>query len=118
MFSLMAFPHDAKPQTPIQLVADDGLGNKGVLDLDYYVKEKAWRTRRIGISDRFIDKTVMPIIAQSSEVKDLGDRLKNFLEVNQKLRKLNNATITNLGKAKPTRVSLARSVSPTPWLSS
>jgi len=98
MFALMAFPHNAKPHTPIQLVADDGFGNRGILDLDYRIKEKTWRTRRISITDRFIQKTVMPIIAQSPEVQDQGDKLKNFLEVNQKLRQLNNATITELGK--------------------
>ena len=98
MFALMAFPHNANPQTPIQLIADDGFGNRGVLDLDYHVVEKSWRTRRIGITDRFIQKTVMPIIAQSPDAIDHGDKLKNFLEVNNTLRRLNNATITELGK--------------------
>jgi len=98
MFALMAFPHNAKPHTPIQLVADDGFGNRGILDLDYHIKEKTWRSRRIGITDRFIQKTVMPIIAQSPDAQDQGDNLKNFLEVNNKLRRLNNATLTELGK--------------------
>ena len=98
MFALIAFPHNATPQTPIQLVADDGFGNRGILDLNYRVKEKHWRTRRIGISDSFIQKTVMPIIRQSPEVQDQGDNLKNFLEVNQKLRELNNGLITELSK--------------------
>ena len=75
------------------------LGNRGILDLDYRINEKPWRTRRIGISDRFIQKTVMPVIAQSPEVQDQGDQLKNFLEVNNTLRKLNNAKIIALGKA-------------------
>ncbi len=98
MFALMAFPHNAKPHTPIQLFADDGFGNRGILDLDYRVEEKNWRTRRIGITDRFIQKTVMPIIAQSPDAQDQGDNLKNFLEVNNKLRRLNNRTIIELGK--------------------
>ena len=98
MFALMAFPHDATPPTPIQLVADDGFGNRGVLDLDYHVQEKSWRTRRIEITDQFIQKTVMPIISQSPEIQDQGENLKNFLEVNQKLRHLNNGAITALAK--------------------
>lgn len=98
MFALIAFPYDAKIDTPIQLVADDGFGNSGLLNLDYHVKEKFWRTRDISITDRFIQKTVLPIIAQTSEIQDQGDNLSNFLEVNNKLRQFNNVTITELSK--------------------
>ena len=98
MFALIAFPYNAKPDTPIQLIADDGFGNQAILPLDYRVKSKAWRTRRIAISDGFIKKAVLPIIAQTSEVQDQGDNLANFIEVNNKLRRLNNAKIAALAK--------------------
>lgn len=98
MFALIGFPYDAKPDTPIQLIADDGFGNRAILDLDYRVKAKTWRTRRIHISDRFIKKTVLPIIAQTQAIQDQGDNLSNFLEVNNKLRKINNATLAALSK--------------------
>ena len=102
MFALIAFPYNAKPDTPIHLVADDGYGNQAIHDLDYRVKRKTWRTRRIPISDRFIQKTVLPIIAQDPSLQDQGDNLSNFLEVNNTLRQLNNATIASLAEQSQT----------------
>jgi murein DD-endopeptidase MepM/ murein hydrolase activator NlpD len=96
MFALIAFPYNAKPDTPIQLVAHDGFGNTAMLDLDYKVKPKRWRTRQIRITDRFINKVVGPIIAQSADIQEQKDHLSNFLEVNTTLRKINNDKIAEL----------------------
>ena len=95
-FALFAFPYNTEPDTPIQLIADDGVGNTAVQDVDYRVTPKTWRTRRINITDRFIKKAVLPIIAQTPEIQDQGDYLSNFVEVNNKLRILNNAKIAEL----------------------
>ena len=88
-FSLIAFPHDLSAKTPVQLVADDGLGNKAVQTVDIKIIPKKWRTRDINISDRFIQRTVLPIIAQTPEIEDQGDPLQNFLSVNNSLRTTN-----------------------------
>ena len=81
-FSLVAFPHNLPAKTPVQLVADDGLGNKAVQTVDIKIIPKKWRTRNINISDRFIQRTVLPIIAQTPEIEDQGNPLQNFLSVN------------------------------------
>ena len=86
-FSLFAFPHDLPASTPVLLVADDGLGNHAERRLDVPVVAKKWRSRTIKISDRFIEQTVRPIIAQTPEIEDLDDPLRNFLQVNNVLRK-------------------------------
>ena len=88
-FSLVAFPHNLPAKTPVQLVADDGLGNKAVQTVDIKIIPKKWRTRSINISDRFIKRTVLPIIAQTPELEDQGDPLQNFLSVNNGLRNTN-----------------------------
>jgi len=98
MFAFIAFPYNAQPTTPIQLIADDGRGNTALMDVNFQVKPQFWRTRSINISDSFIRKTVPSILAQSPELQSLGDPLKDFLLVNDTLRKLNNTTITNLAK--------------------
>ena len=86
-FSLFAFPHDLPASTPVTLVADDDLGNHAEQKLDVTVLPGKWRSRTITISDRFIEQTIRPIIAQRPEIEDLGDPLRNFLQVNNVLRK-------------------------------
>lgn len=86
-FSLFAFPHDLPASTPVFLVADDGLGNHAEQRLDVTIIPKRWRSRTITISDRFIEQTIRPIIAQTPEIEDLDDPLRNFLQVNNVLRK-------------------------------
>jgi murein DD-endopeptidase MepM/ murein hydrolase activator NlpD len=98
MFALVAFPYNAQPNTPIQLVADDGFGNSALLDVDFHVKPQFWRTRPINISDKFIQKTVPAILAQTPELTSHGDLLQDFLQVNGTLRVINNQTITDLTK--------------------
>jgi hypothetical protein len=98
MFAFIAFPYNASATTPIQLIADDGYGNTALMDVNFKVKPQSWRTRSINISDSFIRKTVPSILAQTPELQSLGDPLKDFLLVNDKLRKINNATIANLAK--------------------
>ncbi len=98
MFALVAFPYNAQPNTSIQLVADDGFGNNALLDVDFHIKPQFWRTRPINISDKFIQKTVPSILAQTPELTSKGDLLQDFLQVNGTLRTMNNHTITNLTK--------------------
>ncbi len=98
MFALIALPYNAPSNIPIHLTASDAVGNKAILDIDLRVKKKKWRTRRIRISDRFIQKAVMPIIAQTPELVDQGTNLDNFVMVNNRLRQLNNQTIREYSK--------------------
>ena len=88
-FSLIAFPHNLPPTTPVQLLADDGLGNVGTQTIDITVQPKKWRTREIRISDRFITRTVLPIISQTPDLMESPDPLENFLMVNNTLRRKN-----------------------------
>lgn len=95
-FSLFAFPHDLPASTPVLLVADDNLGNHAEQRIDVPVVTKKWRSRTIKISDRFIERTVRPIIAQTPEIEDLNDPLRNFLQVNNVLRKRTAEQLTAL----------------------
>ena len=98
-FSLFAFPHDLPASTPVTLVADDGLGNHAEQKLDVTVLPGKWRSRNITISDRFIEQTIRPIIAQSPGIADLGDPLRNFLQVNNVLRKQAADRLTTLASS-------------------
>jgi murein DD-endopeptidase MepM/ murein hydrolase activator NlpD len=98
MFAFIAFPYNAPPATPIQIIADDGHGNTALMDVNFQVKPQSWRTRSINISDSFIRKTIPAILAQTPELESTGDLLKDFLLVNDTLRTINNTTITKLAK--------------------
>ena len=100
-FSLFAFPHDLPASTPLLLVADDGFGNHAEQRLDVTVIPKRWRSRTITISDRFIEQTIRPIIAQTPEIEDLDDPLRNFLQVNNVLRKRTADQLTALASGSP-----------------
>ncbi len=93
MFALVAVPYNARTNTPIHLTASDAVGNTALLDVDVRIKKKSWRTRRIGISDRFIEKAVLPIITQTPELTKKETNLENFVMVNNQLRQSNNQTI-------------------------
>ncbi|MDE0405328.1 MAG: M23 family metallopeptidase [Nitrospira sp.] len=95
-FSLFAFPHDHPASAPVLLVADDDLGNHAEQRIDVPVVAKKWRSRTITISDRFIERTIHPIIAQTPEIEDLDDPLRNFLQVNNVLRKRTAEQLTAL----------------------
>ena len=98
MFAFVAFPYNARRNTPIQIMADDGFGNSALLDVDFQIKPQFWRTRPIKISDKFIRKTVPSILAQTPDLTSQGDLLQDFLLVNDVLRKKNNQTIADLTK--------------------
>lgn len=99
-FAVIAFPYNAKPDTPVQLVAEDGLGNTAMMHMDFHVTPKTWRTRRIRITDRFIERTVLPILAQTPELDatEASDLLSKFLLVNRTLRQRNNQFIAALAR--------------------
>lgn len=88
-FSFIAFPHNLSAKTPVELVADDGLGNQAIQPIGIKILSKQWRTRNIKVTDRFIERTVLPIIAQTAGIEDQGDPLRNFLAVNHDLRDTN-----------------------------
>lgn len=98
LFALLAFPYNADPHTPIQLTADDGLGNTAVMNMDFQITPKTWRTRRIRITDQFITRAVLPILAQTPELasEEADDLLSKFLLVNRTLRQRNNQFIAGL----------------------
>ncbi len=95
-FSLFAFPHHLPASTPVNLVADDGLGNRGERQVAVAILSKQWRTRRLKISDQFIEQTIRPIIAQTPDLEDLDDPLRNFLQVNNLLRQKNSRQLKAL----------------------
>ena len=102
-FSLFAFAYNIDPKSVPKVMARDAAGNQAVAGFWYKLFPKKFRSSEIKIETNFLQKVVPEILSRTTEVQDQGDLLKNFLEINNKLRKLNHATITKLSKKSPQR---------------
>jgi murein DD-endopeptidase MepM/ murein hydrolase activator NlpD len=89
---------DQDLKTPINIYARDAVGNEGTGSFDYRVFPKQFRASRIDLDDRFLAKVVPPILQNSTElqVDDPTNLLESYLKINRELRRMNNATITEL----------------------
>ena len=97
-FSLFAFAYNVDPKSPLKVVARDAAGNQAVAGFWYKLFPKKFRSSDIQIESNFLQKVVPEIMSRTTEVQDQGDLLKNFLEINNKLRKINHETITKLSQ--------------------
>jgi murein DD-endopeptidase MepM/ murein hydrolase activator NlpD len=84
---------------PIQVFARDEAGNEAVAALDNRVFPKTYQKSRIEIDDRFLNR-VVPAIAANSPLISVpqGDPLGGFLLINGELRRANNQYIADLAK--------------------
>ena len=91
---------DQDLKTPITVYARDAIGNEGSGSFDYRVFPKQFRASRIDLDDRFLARVVPPILQNSTElqVDDPTKLLASYLAINRDLRRMNNATITELSK--------------------
>lgn len=92
--SFFAYPYDLRNNEEIYLYAEDAAGNTGTQGVDYRLKEINYRQRDIEVGESFIKSKMLPLVInegmQDSELKAI------FLRVNNKLRKENNSSISEL----------------------
>lgn len=96
--AFFAFPFDAPVTAIPTVIAKDDADNEAQATFPYKLFEKRFRRRDIAIDDAFMQATVPAILSHSPEVKDQGDLLKNFVLVNNEVRKANRARIAELGR--------------------
>jgi murein DD-endopeptidase MepM/ murein hydrolase activator NlpD len=100
-FALFALEYDWPADTPMQVVARDGAGNEVKADFWHKVFPKKFRSRDLPLEDSFVQKVVPEIMSHTPSVKDQGDPVKNFVEINSNLRRMNHAAIAKLAKQSP-----------------
>lgn len=98
MFALFAYPYDAPADAQPHLIARDEAGNQAEASFPVKTFPKTFRERTLQISDDFIERVVMPIIANTPSLKDQGDPVKNFLLVNRDLRKTDTQQLVDAAK--------------------
>jgi murein DD-endopeptidase MepM/ murein hydrolase activator NlpD len=97
--AFFALLFDQPLSAPMQVFARDEAGNEAVAPLDHMVFAKQYQQSRIEIDDKFLQR-VVPAIAANSQ--DAGirtdDVLAGFLTINGDLRRKNNQYLVELAK--------------------
>jgi murein DD-endopeptidase MepM/ murein hydrolase activator NlpD len=100
-FSLFAFAYDLPADTVGRVIARDAAGNQSVATFSQKVFAKRFRSRDIVIDDAFVEKAVADIMPHASDIKDQGETIKTFVELNSTLRRKNHDRIAQLAKESP-----------------
>jgi murein DD-endopeptidase MepM/ murein hydrolase activator NlpD len=87
-------PLDIGKDHNITLWAEDKAGNRSTAGFYCRVRHKRFRTEKINITDRFLEK-ILPYFAHYLKGMD-GDEIDKFLKINLELRKENTATFAAL----------------------
>ncbi|MGO8734890.1 MAG: M23 family metallopeptidase [Terriglobia bacterium] len=85
---IFAFPYDVDPEAPARVMARDDAGNQILVNFNYKVFPKKFKSDTINVDDKFMERVVPPIMSQTPELQDQGSLLKNFLLVNGTLRRI------------------------------
>jgi murein DD-endopeptidase MepM/ murein hydrolase activator NlpD len=97
--AFFALLYDQPTSSRIDVFARDAAGNEVVVPLDYRVFPKQYRKSRIEIDDKFLQKVVPAIAANSPDEQiPTDDLVAGFLKINRDLRQKNNRYIRDLAK--------------------
>ena len=102
-FALFGFPYDLPATTVPVVVATDAAENEATARFAFKLFPKTFRRETLKLTDEFMRRVVPEILAES-RVKSQGDLLKDFLEINGRLRRVNAAMLVELAgesKAEP-----------------
>jgi hypothetical protein len=96
--ALFAYPYNVDPSVTARVVARDDAGNESLANFTYRVFPKKFHTDTIPLTDDFMNRIVPPIMGQTPEMHDEGSLLKNFLEINGKLREIDAQRLVELSQ--------------------
>jgi murein DD-endopeptidase MepM/ murein hydrolase activator NlpD len=102
-FSLFAFAYNIPTDSALKVIARDAAGNEAVAGFWNKLFPKKFRSRDIQLEDGFLQKVVPEIVSRTPNVRDQGDLLRTFLDINSNLRKANHQFIAELSKKSPPR---------------
>ena len=85
---IFAYSYEVDPSTPARVVARDDAGNQTLVNFNYRVFPKKFKSDTIVLKDDDMQRVVPPIMGQTPELEDQGSLLKNFLLINGTLRRM------------------------------
>ncbi|UCF35803.1 MAG: M23 family metallopeptidase [Acidobacteriota bacterium] len=95
--ALFALAHDqAASEEDVKLWAEDRAGNRTEAGFWIRINSQKFRSRRIEVSDRFIESVVPEILLNTPEIVQQDSSLDTFLVINRDLRRANNQKISEV----------------------
>jgi len=95
---VFALSYDQPVDTPMFIWAEDKAGNRAQINFWKKVFPQAFRKRDMPVTDAFMQAVVPEILAHTDEISEKPTLIESYLEINRKLRKLNNDQIFELGR--------------------
>ncbi len=95
-FALFAIPYNVGDASGVKLVAADDAGNQRAIGFVDQFFPAPPKPDDIELTPKFLERVVPSILAGAPELKDKGDLLANFLQINGDLRRSNAATLVAL----------------------
>jgi len=95
-FALFGVPYDMGDASGVRLVAEDDAGNEGQATFIEQFTPKPFGTDVIKLEDAFLARVVPAIMSETPSLKDLGNPLDNYLQINGALRRANNLALREL----------------------
>jgi hypothetical protein len=97
-FALFAVPYDVASAANVLLVAADAVGNRRTMAFVDQFFPAPPKADVIELDDKFLGKVVPEILAETPDLKDQGDLVANYLQINRDLRRKNNAELRLLAE--------------------
>ncbi|MGH9395238.1 MAG: peptidoglycan DD-metalloendopeptidase family protein [Terriglobia bacterium] len=96
--AIFAFPYDVDVNTPAHIVAYDDAGNQTIASFTYRVFPAVFKNSAINVDDAYMQRVVPPILSQTTAIQDQGSLVKNYVEINRDLRKIDKERLIQFGK--------------------
>jgi len=101
-FALFAVPYDVSDPAAVRLVAADDAGNQRTSAFVDQFFPHPPASEVIELEDDFLARVVPSILAGAHDLRDKGNLLENYLQINGDLRRANAAALRELaGKSRP-----------------
>jgi murein DD-endopeptidase MepM/ murein hydrolase activator NlpD len=93
--AFFALRYDQNVNAPMHLFARDEAGNVATAEFDHRTFPKQFKSSRIPLEDKFLDRVVPAILDGTTEVKAAGSTIDSFLVINRELRRKNGEKIVS-----------------------
>lgn len=97
-FVIFAFPYNLPLDTPLTLVAQDIAGNEATTNIEHRVKPLKYRDRQIVLSEKFLQRVIPEIIKHTPTIKNQGQPIQTYVEINTRLRSENHTELAKLSE--------------------
>jgi len=94
--AFFALRYDQDVNVPMTLFARDPAGQEATGAFDRLTFPKPFKRSTIAVDDKFMDRVVPAILANTTEISPTGSMIEKYVAINNELRTLNNARIRSM----------------------